>query len=166
MSALVDPQRLAGLIAQLDQGEAMRDMVMRRISDHLARNGQKFVDLAAAIESLTPATPDRVAAPAETRAKPVPTGPYIHEPLVRKRFGRWPSTVRGKTVVRKTQPPMGMKGRFRVLKDESIDGLHRVTCSLETEHEIYEPFHIHFEDGDEMASIVVECSANGKTLRF
>jgi hypothetical protein len=166
VSALVDPQRLAGLIAQLDQGEAMRDMVMRRISDHLARNGQKFVDLAAAIESMADEAPEPLATAPATRAKPVPNGPYIHKPLVSKRFGRWPSTVRGKTVVRKTRPPVGMAGRFRVLKDESIDGLHRVTCSLETEHEIYEPFHLHFDDEDEMAGIVVECSANGKTLRF
>ena len=168
MSALIDARRLADLVAQLDQGEAMRDMIVSRISEHLARNGQKFVDLANAIAD-SGSTGDADEGDAERgdqRPKPVPKGPYIHQPMVRKRFGRWPTRVRGKTVVRKTRPPIGIAGRLRVIKHDQIGGIHKATCSLETEHEIYEPFDLHFRDDDEMRGIVVECSTNGTTLRF
>jgi hypothetical protein len=169
VTALADADRLASLIAQLDQPHA-RDMAVRRIAEHLARHGQKFVDLAEAIRpaapQAAPAAPSPTPEPPVTRQPRRPQRQVIHEPLVKGGFWSHPKQVGGKRVVWKTEPLGGTRGRLRILASKSDGYFTKLTCSFETDYDIYEPFRLEVVLGSEKERMITEISASGETVLY
>lgn len=165
VSGLIGRERLAKLVAQLDQTGAAREAALNGIEAHLRKNGQKFVDLAEALIGPEPKAEES----GRSVAKPAPAdplkGPYIHEPLFRGGFFSR-KTFNGKPVIQNVRPPAGSRGRLRVLKDEESYGVHRLTLSLETAHELYEPFTVYAEGHEEHYKAIARSSCNGNPAVF
>lgn len=166
MTELVGRERLAKLIAQLDQSGAAREAALNGIEAHLRKNGQKFVDLAEALMGPQPQPSAKEQTPArQSNPKEPLKGPYIHEPLFKPRiFGK--RIHNGKPVISNVRPPKGTEGRLRVLKDEESYGIHKLTMSLETKHELYEPFVGFAKENDDSYSAIVVSSCNGNPAVF
>jgi hypothetical protein len=164
-------ERIMGQLDNADENTAM--IAFRKAREIMSANGLTFhgiyeLSIKAAL-SEDPAERGAAAAkPGGGDQVPEPTAqnPYLHQRVA----GRFARTHEGKRVIRGTQPPTGTRGRLRVIRDVEAypgmgSGLRKVTMSLETEHEIYEPFDSVRSDKEWMRTIR-ECSITGAPVRF